>query len=72
MAKTYDNSKIRLTNGEDIVLKDFFHKNYPVFSSFASKYISNKDLCEDFAQDILIKFWESKQTFLSIHCKSLF
>ena len=67
MAKTYDNTKIRLTNGEDIVLKDFFHENYAVFSSFASKYISNTDLCEDIVQDIFIKFWESKQNFMSIN-----
>lgn len=67
MAKIYDNTKIRLTNGEDIVLKDFFHENYPVFSSFASKYIANTDLCEDIVQDIFIKFWESKQTFLCIN-----
>lgn len=66
MAESYKKAKIQLTNGEEIILKDFFHANYPVFSSFASKYISDTAVCEDIVQDIFIKFWENRNTFLNV------
>lgn len=65
MANLRERTKIKLTNGEEIILKDFFYTNYPVFSSFAAKYISDTVICEDIVQDIFIKFWESRNTFLN-------
>jgi len=43
-----------------------------VFSSFAAKYISNSSICEDIVQDIFIKFWENRKTFLNIFAVKAF
>ena len=72
MVKSQENTKIKLTNGEEIILKDFFYSNYPVFSSFAAKYISDSVTCEDIVQDIFIKFWESRNTFFNIYSVKAF
>ncbi len=66
MVKSQEKAKIKLTNGEEIILKDFFYANYPVFNSFAAKYIPDTIICEDIVQDIFIKFWESRNTFFNI------
>lgn len=73
MVLSFERAKVKLSNGDEIVLKDFFYTNYPMFCSFAAKYISSSTVCEDIIQDIFIKFWESRKTFLSEYAvKSFF
>lgn len=66
MVLTYEKVKIKLSNGDEIILKDFFDTNFPVFCSYAAKFISDSSICEDIVQDIFIKFWENRNTFLNI------
>ena len=72
MAQSQERTKILLSDGEEIILKDFFYANYPVFSSFAAKYISDTVICEDIVQDVFIKFWENKKTFLNEYAVKAF
>lgn len=66
MSKNLSNIEIKLGNGEEMNLKDFFDVYYPVLTSFASKYISNLTVCEDIVQEVLISFWEKKRSFPNI------
>jgi len=66
MSELHIRTKIELSDGNEIILKDFFQTNYPVFSSYAANFISNTSICEDIVQDIFVKFWENRNTFLNI------
>ena len=66
MSKPDNRTKILLANGDKIILKDFFHANYPVFSSYAASFVSDTNQCQDIVQDTFIKFWRNKNTFHNI------
>lgn len=66
MSKNLANTEIKLGNGEEMNLKDFFDVYYPVLNSFASRYITNLTVCEDIVQEVLISFWEKKRSFPNI------
>lgn len=72
VSKSEIHTKIKLADSEEIDLKDFFYAHYPIFSSFAMKYISDSDLCEDIVQDIFLKFWEKRQSFSDIYSVKAF
>ena len=55
--------KIRLTDGTDMLLRDFYFANYAGFSSFASKFIPEKEDILDVIQDVFISFWEKDMEF---------
>lgn len=55
--------KIRLSDGTDLLLKDFFFSNYAGFSSFASKFIPDQEEIADVIQDVFISFWEHDHEF---------
>lgn len=55
--------KIRLTDRTDVLLRDFYLANYAVFSSFASKFIPEKEEVLDVIQDVFISFWEHDLEF---------
>jgi len=58
--------KIKLTNGNDVLLRDFYLANYAIFSSFASKFIPEKEEVFDVIQDVFISFWEHDLEFRDI------
>lgn len=71
MSDTHNN--IRFRNGESVGFEDFFKENYAVFSSFACRYIPDRDLCEDLVQEVFLSFWEKKDSFESkVSAKSFF
>lgn len=72
MADLQEKTRVVFSDGDEIILKDFFYTNYPVFSSFAAKYISDSVICEDIVQDIFIKFWENRKTFFNIYSVKAF
>ncbi len=55
--------KIRLTDGTNVLLRDFYLANYAVFSSFASKLIPEKEEVLDVIQEVFISFWEHDLEF---------
>lgn len=59
--------EIKFGNKEKIEMKDFFSAFYPVLTSFASKYIPNKNVCEDIVQDVFMNFLDNKPMFLNIN-----
>lgn len=63
MQKKLTTYKIRLTDGTDVLLKDFFFLNYAGFSSFASKFIPDQEEIADVVQDVFISFWEHDHEF---------
>jgi RNA polymerase sigma-70 factor (ECF subfamily) len=54
---------IRFQNGDSVGFEDFFKENYAIFSSFAYRYIPDRDLCEDLVQEVFLSFWEKKDSF---------
>ncbi|MFV0506520.1 MAG: RNA polymerase sigma-70 factor [Bacteroidales bacterium] len=66
MAKSKAYAKVKLEDGKEVDLKDFFYANYPVFCSFATKYIASPEICEDIVQDIFVKILEGQQVFSDI------
>lgn len=63
MPETHNNILFR--NRESIGFEDFFKENYASFSSFAYRYIPDRDLCEDLVQEVFLSFWEKKDSFES-------
>lgn len=64
---------IRFQNGESVGFEDFFKENYAIFSSFAYRYIPDRDTCEDLVQEVFLTFWEKKDSFESkVSAKSFF
>ena len=57
-------SDIRM--GDREAFRIFFLDYYPVLYSFAMKYIRDTDACRDVAQDILLKYWETKEEYSSL------
>nr|WP_319570035.1 sigma-70 family RNA polymerase sigma factor [uncultured Draconibacterium sp.] len=66
------NFKIKLKNGEDMLLRDFYYQNYPSFCSFASRFLSNKYEVEDIVQECFISFWELDNEFSCIESVKTF
>ena len=66
MTKAPGNSDIKLQDGDNINLKKFFYDFFPVFASFAGKYIPDKMVCEDIVQNVFISFWEEQKTFKNL------
>lgn len=72
MLKTLRNTEIKLGNGEEIDLKDFFDVYYPELTSFASRYIINLTVCEDIVQEVFISFWEKQKSFPHLNAVKAF
>ena len=65
--------KIRFQNGESVEFEDFFKEHFAIFSSFAFRYISDPNLCEDIVQEVFLSFWEKRGSFVSkVSAKSFF
>lgn len=66
-------NKIRFQNGETVEFEDFFKENFAIFSSFAFRYIPDRDSCEDIVQEVFLSFWEKRDSFASkVAAKSFF
>jgi RNA polymerase sigma-70 factor (family 1) len=55
----------KLSDGGKLVFKDFFNNNYPAFCSLASRYIHNKQVCEDIVNDVFVMLWEKQNSFFN-------
>lgn len=58
-----------LHKGEEQAYKELFDKFYYPLSSFACKYLEEKEMAEDIVQDVLYNFWLNKlhfETFLEL------
>lgn len=66
MNRSLNKSKIKFGDGTQILLKDFFHSFYMELTYFASKFISDRSVCEDIIQDIFVAFYERQNCFLNL------
>ncbi|WP_099293672.1 RNA polymerase sigma-70 factor [Butyricimonas sp. Marseille-P3923] len=57
-------SDIRM--GDKKAFRVFFEDYYPVLYSFAMKYIRDTDAGRDVAQDVLLKYWETKEEYFTL------
>ena len=54
----------QLHRGNHLVFREIFNRYYFPLRSFASRYIENDEVTEDFVQDAFIKVWEKKSDFI--------
>ena len=50
----------RLLADDDSVMKELFQKHYPSTCAAIFKFIKDKNLVEDLAQNVYIRFWEKR------------
>lgn len=58
--------KIRLSDGTDMLLREFYHANLAGFSAFAAKFIPRQEDVLDVIQETFITFWEHDLEFNDI------
>lgn len=56
----------KIQQGENSALKLFFDNFYPSACVFARKYLQDKDVAEDIAQEAFIEFWNRKDQFTDL------
>lgn len=59
---------MRRINGYELKLRDFnrlFSETYTPLCLFANKYLENLETSKDIVQDVFIKIWEDKVTFIN-------
>lgn len=67
MEKGEENSWLRaLYLGEEKAYKILFDECFYALSSFAAKYLEDKEVSEDVVQDVLYDFWAHRQRFENI------
>lgn len=54
----------QLHRGNHLVFREIFNRYYFPLRSFASRYIENDEVTEDFVQDAFVKVWEKKSDFI--------
>jgi RNA polymerase sigma-70 factor (ECF subfamily) len=52
-----------IKKGDVNAFRVLFEKLYPVLCLFSSKYIKNREQCEDIAQEVLLLYWERRAGF---------
>ncbi|MDR2413867.1 MAG: RNA polymerase sigma-70 factor [Odoribacteraceae bacterium] len=52
-----------IKKGNMNAFRGFFEKLYPVLCVFTSRYIKNREQCEDIAQEVLLLYWERRDRF---------
>lgn len=58
---------ISFEDGESISFRKLFKDNFAKLCVFASKFITDKTVCEDIVQDTFLKIWESEnETYASV------
>ena len=55
--------RLKLADGTNVLLREFFDANYPMFCSFALNYLPDKNNCEDVVQEVFLSFWEQDKLF---------
>ncbi len=58
--------KLKLADGTNMLLREFFGANYKMFSAFAANYIQNRNDCEDVVQEVFLSFWEQDKMFANL------
>ena len=53
----------QLRTGNQFVFREIFNRYYFPLRSFASRYIENDEVTEDFVQDAFVKVWEKRLDF---------
>lgn len=57
----------QIRKGNVDAFKELFTDYYPVLCNFAENFSLEKSVCEDIAQEALLKYWEGRQNFDNIY-----
>ena len=60
--QNYDDILNRLKIGDKSVLKEIFQQHYSPVCAAMYRYISDRNLVEDLAQNVFIRLWEKRET----------
>lgn len=55
-----------IRSGNRWAFREFFDDTYPVLCSFATRYLDDRFASEDVVQDLLLKYWETRQRYSSM------
>lgn len=58
-----ENIIVDIQRGSKQAFKKLFDDYYPILCVFATRYIEDKDVCKDIAQEALLAYWERKNNF---------
>ena len=53
----------KLKQGEKVEFDTFYSRFYPLFLSFALKYLSDREVCRDVVQDVFLSYWKIHTRF---------
>lgn len=53
----------KIKRGDIGAFKELFDSYFPILCCFAERFIKEKDICEDIAQEALLKYWENRNNF---------
>lgn len=56
-----------IRQGDVSAFKELFTDFYPILCCFAEKYVSDKAISKDIAQEALLKYWENRANFNNIY-----
>lgn len=56
----------KIKSGDKEAFRELFNDYFPILCCFAQKFITDKDICEDIAQEALLKYWENRSNFDNI------
>lgn len=57
----------QIKKGDKEAFKELFNDYFPILCNFAERFSLEQALCEDVAQEALLKYWESKENFDNIY-----
>jgi len=56
----------KIKSGDKEAFRELFKDYFPILCCFANKFVKDKDICEDIAQEALLKYWENRSNFDNI------
>ncbi|MDL2319755.1 RNA polymerase sigma-70 factor [Alistipes sp. OttesenSCG-928-B03] len=66
LANKQDRIIFEIKSGSRPAFRRFFDDFYPVLCSFAMRYLDDRFASEDVVQDLLLKYWETRQRYSSM------
>lgn len=62
----------RLNRGEEMAFDYFFHRYYPLMTTFSKRFLSDSISAEELVQDVFYKVWEKRSDFHDVRSLKAF
>ncbi|MDE6452504.1 MAG: RNA polymerase sigma-70 factor, partial [Odoribacter sp.] len=56
----------RIRGGDVVAFEAVFREFYPSMCVVAGKYLADKEVAEDIAQEVFVRLWEKREVYQSI------